>query len=150
MALLWFSKMFRKTIYFYDFNLYSFTYWLSWCYSFLLKIPKINSWHFCNFHSFVFTSTYCWGSPFLLAVTVLVGIVGFPLFRPRRENGRCSFRGEPLLKSLAGYFFDFCHTNHRKSSNMCFFLIVLPPGRRLLLTPGLGMGKGIWDQLGPF
>ena len=32
---------------------------------------------------------------------------------------------------------------------MCFFLICLPPGRRLLLTPGMGMGGGIgtiWDH----
>ena len=31
------------------------------------------------------------------------------------------------------------------------FLIVLPPGKRLLLTPGMGMGGGtIWDHLESF
>ena len=33
---------------------------------------------------------------------------------------------------------------------MCFFIICLPPGRLLFLTPGMGMGGGgtIWDNVG--
>ena len=46
-------------------------------------------------------------------------------------------------------FFDFFHWSDGKSSNMCFFLICLPPGRRLLLTSGMEMGGGtIWGHLG--
>ena len=39
-----------------------------------------------------FPSTECEGSPFLLAVIVLVVNVGFPPFGPPRENGCYIFR----------------------------------------------------------
>ena len=44
--------------------------------------------------------------------------------------------------------FDFFITTDRKSSKHMFFVfsICLPPGRRLLLTPGIGMGGGNRDQ----
>ena len=35
----------------------------------------------------------------------------------------------------------FLSKNHRKSSDVCFPLICLPPGWRLLLTPGMWMGQ---------
>ena len=49
------------------------------------------------------------------------------------------------------FFFNFYfYKNNGKSSNTCFFLIFLPPGRRLLLTLGMGMGGWGRDHLGPF
>ena len=47
-----------------------------------------------------FSLNICCGSPFLLAVTVLVVIVGFPLFGPPRENGRYRFRMDPSRRQL--------------------------------------------------
>ena len=96
---------------------------------------------------------------FLLAVTVLVLIVGFPLFEPPRENGRCRFPTfnilyflatdlllSPLVRTFLPFYIPFIE-NHQ---NICF-LICLPPGRRLLLTPGMGMGGGPFGTiLGPF
>ena len=66
--------------------------------------PASYMYYFCSFNIHIFIYTYnwlewlqvlnslniCWGPPFLLAVTALVVIVGFPLFGPPRENDYCS------------------------------------------------------------
>ena len=56
-------------------------------------------------HNDIYPSTLCCGSCFLLALTVLVVIVGFPLFGPPRENGCCCFRYETLFKHMILSFF---------------------------------------------
>ena len=139
-----------------------------YCHCCSCKIPPTNNFKLHVFSENRFslhngisnTSRPAWHSPlnimlkvsFLLAVTVLVVIAGFPLFGPPRENSYCRFATNPFLSPLAGYFFDFFHTNHRQSSKMFFLLICLPPGRRLLLAPGMGMGGGafgtIWHHFG--
>ena len=121
------------------------------------------------FKGVIFSLNTCWGTPFLLAVIVLVVIVAFALFGSPRESGLCSFRGfyiNPIFRKhnclvqmidnhQKCFFFTTITPHGRvlfnsfneddgKSSNMCFFLICLPPGRRLLLTPGIGMGGWWW------
>ena len=53
-----------------------------------------------------------------------------------------------------GALFNLFNKNDGKSSNILFFDSFLRPGRRLLLTPGMGMGGTVWDHLeiisGPF
>ena len=58
---------------------------------------------------------------------------------------RLHFSRGPLFNPTGSTFFDF-HKHNKKC--VCVCLICLPPGRRLLLTPGMGMGGTIWDHLG--
>ena len=71
--------------------------------------------------------------PFLLAVIVLAVIIGFPVLRPPRENGCCSFRDlymkTPLNLFSPWLFFKFLNKNDRKSSNLFAVQFVKPPGR---------------------
>ena len=41
----------------------------------------------------------------------------------------------------------FLNSNHRKSAKILLFLVCLPPGRSLLLTPGMGMGGNQWGPI---
>jgi len=79
---------------FYSFSKYSTMY---------KNIPSLKavSFHFSKTKNF--SHNICWGSPFLLAMIVLVVIVGFPLFGPHRQNGCCTlsmfkhvFKQDPL------------------------------------------------------
>ena len=54
------------------------------------KIVKKSAFRYCR--TYFFPLNISWGSPFLLAVIVLVIIVGSPLFGPPLENGRFIFR----------------------------------------------------------
>ena len=56
---------------------------------------------------------------------------------------------EPFLRSLVSDLFVlFLMKIIENNQKMWFSLICLPPGRRFLLTPGMGMGGG--DHLGSF
>ena len=68
--------------------------------------------------------------------------------RPRRMTDDDELRWTTHDGRRTTDFFDLLYKNHVKSSTMCFFWILLLPGRRRLLTPGMGMGEG-GGQYGP-
>ena len=80
----------------------------------------------------------------------LPSLLDFPFLDPLGKTAGVVFVRTPFWALLTGLFFEFSYKNHRKSPNMCFFLICLPTGWRLLLTPGMWMGGGpfgtIWGS----